>query len=91
MEGCKPAYNPGVGPALSPNQPEEKLMNEVAKRRYQVYVIIHRDVGQRPDQLQGRTAGADRTVHEGGRAHGSSSDNGGGGVVLQHDVGAGPR
>ena len=32
MEGC----NPGVGPELYLNQPEEKLLNEVEKRRYQV-------------------------------------------------------
>ena len=35
------------------------------------------------------TAGADRTVHNGGRARGSSSDDEGGGVLLQPDIEAG--
>ena len=35
MKSCNPAYNPGVGPALSLNQPEEKRLNEGDKRRYQ--------------------------------------------------------
>ena len=35
MKGCNPAYTPGVGPKLSLNQPEEKLLNEEEKRRYQ--------------------------------------------------------
>ena len=168
MEGCNSACTPGVGPELSLNQPEEKLLNEEEKRRYQgntgavhifhtshllrhplrgqpageghvqarenshrggqssasllgrvhrllnrlkagrlpafcllgyqlgqqprqgqVYVIIHRDVDQRPNQLQGGTAGTDRTVHNRGRACGGSSDNKGDDVLLQHDVGAG--
>ena len=42
-------------------------------RQRQVYLIIHGDIGQRSDQLQGGTAGADRTVHDGGRARGGSS------------------
>ena len=38
-------------------------------------------------ELQG---GADRTAHDGGRARGGSSDNeGGSGILLRHDVGAG--
>ena len=40
-------------------------------------------------QLYGGTVGADRTVHDGGRARSGSSGNEGGGVLLQHDVGAG--
>ena len=36
MEGCNPEYNPGVGLELSLNQPEEKVLNEVEKRRYQM-------------------------------------------------------
>ena len=35
MKGCNPAYTPGVGPELSLNQPEENLLNEEEKRRYQ--------------------------------------------------------
>ena len=35
MEGCNPAYAPEVGPKLSLNQPEEKLLNEEKKRRCQ--------------------------------------------------------
>ena len=35
MKGCNLTYNPGVGPGLSLNQPEEKLLNEEEKRRYQ--------------------------------------------------------
>ena len=60
-------------------------------RQRQVYVIIHRDAGQHLDQLQGGTAGADRTVHDGGRARSGSSDNEGGGVLLRHYVEAGLR
>ena len=37
------------------------------------------------------TAEADRTVHDGGTARGGSSENEGGGVLLQHDVGIGLR
>ena len=33
MKVCSPAYTPGVGPELSLNQPEEKLLDEVEKRR----------------------------------------------------------
>ena len=42
MEGCNPAYTPGVGPKLSLNQPEENLLNE-EKRRYQAItgVVIY--------------------------------------------------
>ena len=57
----------------------------------EVYVIIHHAAGQRPDQLQGGTAGADRTRHDGGRANGGSSDNEEGSILLQHDLGAGLR
>ena len=53
-------------------------------RHRQVHGIIHGDAGQRSDHLQGETAGADRTVHIRGRTHGGSSDNDGGGVLLQH-------
>ena len=35
MKGCNPVYTPGVGPELSLSQPEEKLLNEEEKRRYQ--------------------------------------------------------
>ena len=35
MRGCNPAYTPGVGPELSLDQPEENLVNEGGKRRYQ--------------------------------------------------------
>ena len=43
MEGCNPAYNPGVGLELSLNQPEEKFPNEVEKRCYKVtrYGILY--------------------------------------------------
>ena len=36
MEGYNLAYTPEVGPKLSLNQPENKLMNEEEKRHYQV-------------------------------------------------------
>ena len=35
MKGCNLAYTPGVGPELSPNQSEEKLLDEEGKKRYQ--------------------------------------------------------
>ena len=35
MKGCNSTYTPGVGPKLSLNQPEEKVLNKVEKRRYQ--------------------------------------------------------
>ena len=35
MRGCNPAYTPGVGPELSLDQPENNLLNEEGKRRYQ--------------------------------------------------------
>ena len=35
MKGCNLTYTPGVGPELSLNRPEEKLLNEEEKRRYQ--------------------------------------------------------
>ena len=63
-----------------------------SRRALEVYVIIHRDGGQRSDHIQSGTTGADRTAHDGGRARGGGSDNeGGGGILLQHDVGAGLR
>ena len=42
-----------------------------------------------PDQFQGGTAEADRTVHGEGRTRGGSSHNEGGGIFHQHDLGAG--
>ena len=52
----------------------------------------HRDGGQRYDHFQSGTTGADHTAHDGGRARGGGSDNeGGGGILLQHDVGVGLR
>ena len=35
MNGRNVAYTPGVGPELSLNQPEDKLLNEEDKKRYQ--------------------------------------------------------
>ena len=35
MKGCNPVYTPGVGSELSLSQPEEKLLDEEEKRRYQ--------------------------------------------------------
>ena len=35
MKGCNPAYAPGVRLKFSLNQPEEKLLNEEEKQRYQ--------------------------------------------------------
>ena len=35
MEDCNPAYTLGIGPGLSMNQPEEKLLTMEEKRRYQ--------------------------------------------------------
>ena len=35
MRSCNPAYTPGVGPELFLDQPEENLLNEEGKRRYQ--------------------------------------------------------
>ena len=35
MRGCTTAYAPGVGPELFLDQPEENLLNEEGKRRYQ--------------------------------------------------------
>ena len=52
---------------------------------------IHRDADQRSDHLQSETVGTDRTIHIGCRACGGSSGNEGGGVLPQHDVGAGLR
>ena len=36
MLGCNPAYTPGVEAELSLDQPEENLLNEEGKRRYQL-------------------------------------------------------
>ena len=59
---------------------------------WQVYVIIHRDGGQRSDHYQSGTTGADRKAHDVGRAPGGGSDNeGGDGILLQDDVGDGLR
>ena len=35
MRGCNPAYTPEVGPELFLDQPEDNLLNEEGKRRYQ--------------------------------------------------------
>ena len=35
MKSCNPAYTPQMGPELSLNQPEKKLLNEEEKLRYQ--------------------------------------------------------
>ena len=35
MDGCNPTYILGIGPELSLNQPEEKVLNEVEKWYYQ--------------------------------------------------------
>ena len=34
MEDCNPVYTLGIGPGLSMNQPEEKLLTMEEKRRY---------------------------------------------------------
>ena len=39
MKGCNPAYNPGIGPELSRDPQEEKLLNELEKRRYQTITV----------------------------------------------------
>ena len=44
-----------------------------SRRAWQVYVIIHRDGGQRSDHFQSETTGTDRTAHDGGRARGGGS------------------
>ena len=63
-----------------------------SRRAWQVYVIIHRAGGQCSDHFQSGTTGADRTAHDGDRARGGGSDyEGGGGILLQYDVGAGLR
>lgn len=36
MESCNPMYMPGVGKELSLHRPEEKLLNEEDKERFQV-------------------------------------------------------
>ena len=79
MGGCSSAYTPGVGPELSLNQPEEKLLNEVKKWCYQgitgaVHVFCtthppqHPLLGQ-PDS-EGRVQ-AQENSHEGGQASAS--------------------
>ena len=35
MRLCNPAYTPGMGPELPLDQPEENILNEEGKRRYQ--------------------------------------------------------
>ena len=44
MEGCNPAYTPGVGLGLPLNQPEEKLLNKEEKMYYQAITetVMHR-------------------------------------------------
>ena len=53
MEGCNPAYTPGVGPKLFLNQPEENLLNEKEKRRDQAItgVVIYLAQATRYDIL----------------------------------------
>ena len=42
MEGCNPAYTPGVGPELSLDHMEEKPLNEDEKRRRQGIIgVVH--------------------------------------------------
>ena len=61
MKGCNPAYTPGVGPELSLNQPEEKLLNEKEKRRYQAITgavlylaqVTRYDISTRSTSLRG--------------------------------------
>ena len=74
MEGCNPAYNPGVGLELFLNQPEEKWLNEVEKRRYQVIAgVVHVFRTSHPIQhsLRGQSAGESH-------AHAREGSNGGG-------------
>ena len=55
------------------------------------YAIKHRDIGQRPDWLQGGTEGltVQPTMEAGLVAAALTNEEGG--VLLQHDAGAGPR
>ena len=46
-----------------------------SRMAWQVYVIIHRDGGQRSDNFQSGNTEADRIVHDGGRARGGGSGN----------------
>ena len=46
MKGCNPAYTPGVGPKLSLNHPEEKLLDEDDKKRYQFITAAVMYLGQ---------------------------------------------
>ena len=84
---------PGPARSRAVQEVENRTVSLTSSRgALQVYVIIHRDDGQRSDHFQSSTTGADRTVHDGGRGRGSGSGNkGGGGILLQRDVGAGLR
>ena len=81
-ERCNPAYTPGVVPELSLNQPEEKVLNEVEKRRYQAItgaVYVFRTSHPLPYPLCGQSAGegyaqARESPHEGGQAFASLLD-----------------
>ena len=46
-----------------------------SRKPWQVDAIIHCDADRRSDHLQSGTTGADRTVHDGGRARGGGSGN----------------
>ena len=75
MEGCTPAYTPGVGPELSPNQPEDRLLNE-EKRLHQatteavMYLaqVIRYDILYAANQLV-RTMSKPAKVHTGAAKH----------------------
>ena len=84
---------PGATRSRAVQEGENRTVSLTSSRRtWQVYVIIYRDGGQRSDHFQIGTTGADRIAHDGGRARGGGSDNeGGGGILLQHDVGTGLR
>ena len=84
---------PGPTRSRAVQEGENRTVSLTSSRRAcKVYVIIHRDGGQRSDDFQSGTTGADHTAHDGGRARGGGSDiEGGGGILLQHDVGTGLR
>ena len=77
MEGCNSVYN--VGPELSLNQPEERLLNEEKKRRYQgIAGVMHVFRTSHPlrHPLRGQPAGeghvqARENSHGGGQASAS--------------------
>ena len=67
---------PGPTRSRAVQEGENRTVSLTSSRRaWQVYVIIHRDGGQRSDHFQSRTTGADRTAHDGGRARSGGSDN----------------